>query len=52
MRSVPISRKTPRKGDMLRAVGYGMKGLWEGLNYLKNIELNVSRTFAKVIKAT
>ena len=52
VQSVPISRKTPRKGETLRAVGYGMKGLREGSNYLMHIDLQVSRTYANNIIIT
>jgi secreted trypsin-like serine protease len=50
VRSVKISRKTPRKGDILKAVGYGMKGLGEESKYLKHIDLQVSRSYANIIR--
>ena len=48
--SVPISKKTPRKGDTLTAVGYGMEGLDIHSDYLQHIALKVSRTYAYIIK--
>ena len=50
VKSVKISRKTPRKGDTLKAVGYGMQGWGEESKYLKHIDLQVSRTYANFIK--